>query len=85
MPFDMALRSTRHLGEFFASTVRNPRAWGQFVNVDKQLTDTSPLKELIRSNVDINALRYGGKGICVALTRLRPAEAMKSIATGESC
>ena len=58
---------------------------GQFVNVDKQLTDTSPLKELIRSNVDINALRYGGKGICVALTRLRPAEAMKSIATGESC
>lgn len=74
VPFDTFRRSGRHLASFVADTARYGGAWWRAVDMDNQLFDMTPMKNLIRDNIDLNALHASPTQISITLTRLKPAE-----------
>lgn len=74
IPADALWRTGRHLLTFAIETARSGGTWWHAVNLDEQLFDNAPLKDLIRDNVDIARLRASDRDFCIALTRLKPAD-----------
>ncbi len=74
-PLRLAYHSAVSVGTFFAETLRYGGRWWEALDLDDFLVDTSPFEKLVKTNVDIPALRRSERILCIALTRLKPAGA----------
>jgi len=73
-PLRFALESAKILGGILNDSIRTGMSWWQLIDLDSILVDTSPLADLIRKNVVLDALQRNDKEICIALTRLKPVD-----------
>jgi NTE family protein len=82
VPLNLALDSSRLLAEFLSGTVRNGGAWWRAVDLERILLDTSPLRDLIRRHVDLEAIRRSPLKLHVVLTILQPTDRGALMVTG---
>jgi predicted acylesterase/phospholipase RssA len=73
-PLRFAVESAKILGGILNDSIRTGMSWWQLIDLDSILVDTSPLADLIRKNVVLDALHRSDKEICIALTRLKPVD-----------
>jgi NTE family protein len=72
IPMRFAFQSAKMVGRFVAEMLKSSGSWWETIDLDSFLIDTSPLAELIASNVNLEAVRKSAKKFFLAMTQLKP-------------